>query len=249
MRWYYFLLFTSICMGELVEDGDREVLEPFFRTLLCKSELGFVLLGAKPVMRTSYTDHLSWWHPIASLGAIIPYFDKGNQYHKRSWGVWRKYFEKMSDKFLIVEEKHSPLVTSIYVIHRELFCKVVNENQEDFERVLGIKVTGEDLLEKARDQPLFSALLNNNEFLLGMLLGFGKNNARLYSEKKMHSLGCFPLEEDDVGPIELPAFRANWDDPETTLLREKYLKCRRRIKQRFLDQDAYGEVLKILFSP
>lgn len=152
---------------------------------------------------------------------------------------------------MILEELSStcPYVNRIFIIHRELFCKVVNENIGDFERALGRKITGEELLEEAKHQPLFSVLLKGDEALVGIILGFGKSNSRRYSQKKnMEEFGVFPREEDRVGSIGLPVFRADWKDPETVLLRDRYLKCRQKIQTTFLDRDPFEEVLKILFK-
>ena len=80
-----------------------------------------------------------------------------------------------------------------------------------------------------------------------MILGFGKNNSQRYpQEKGTKKLGIFPRKEDQIESIELPGFRADWEDPETHQLRERYLNCREKIKTTFLDHNAFDEVLKIL---
>ena len=137
----------------------------------------------------------------------------------------------------------------VFTIHRKLFCQVVDENREYFEMALNRKITGEQLLEEAKHQPLFSGLLQNNEALLGMILGFGKNNSQRYpQEKNAKKLGIFPRKADQAERVQLPVFRADWGDAETQELRERYLNCREKIKTTFLEHDAFDEVLKILFE-
>jgi hypothetical protein len=246
----FFMLSTGFA-NPVIEKEDRVILEPFFTYLLTKESLGYVLLGEKPAVLLGYIDHLSWRHPIYSLFGLEPYLEKGNQRRKKAWQTWRKYSSGISDRFLILEELSSdcPYQNIIFVINRDLFCQVVNENREDFEEILKRKITGEELLEQTKDQPLFSVLLKKNEALLGMILGFGRNNSWKFSkEKSLKKLGLFPREEDKVPSIELPVFRADWGDPQTNELREKYLNCRQKIKTTFLDHNPLDQALGILFQ-
>jgi hypothetical protein len=250
MRICCFLLLASFAVASpVIDQKDREILEPYFNALVTHQELGYVLLGEKPAILLGYVHHLSWKHPLYSLGSSH-YFYKGNQLQKKAWEIWKKYSPQISDRFLVTEEVNpsSPLCANVFVIHRDLFCEVVNENREIFENILGRKITGEALYEQAKQTPLFSVLLKGNEALLGIILGYGKTNSMLFSQRKMNDLGLFPKEADKIASICLPTFRANWDDPETIQLREKYLAGRKKIKTIFLDHNAFDQILKILFE-
>lgn len=231
-----------------IEKGDREILEPFFKYLLTQDTLGYVLLGEKPVAFLGYTPKLSWKSPFRSLLQCRSYFNPTHQMIKRGWETWPKYSPALSDQFLIIEEPslYSSLSKWVFVIHRDLFCEVVNENLFEFERVLGKKVTGEKLFEQVKRERVFFGLLKHNEMLLGILLGFGKNNSRLYAQEKMKGLVFFPEEVDRIPQVELPVFRARLRDQETMKLRERYLKCRTKIKEVFLDQNLLDQTFKIL---
>ena len=252
MKILWFFLIASTCMaGPVIEEEDRKVLKPFFKRLLTKETLGYVLLGEKPAVLIGYVAGLSWKHPLGALGGLTPYLSKWNQREKKAWETWRKYASAISSRFLIIEEltTDGPDVNRIYIINRKLFCKVVDENSDDFEKVLGRKISGEELLEQAKHQPLFSVLLKKHQALLGMLLGFGRNNSWRYSrEEGIKELGVFPRKEDEIASIELPVFRADLEDPETKQLRQRYINCRQKIQTTFLDHEPFDEVLKILFE-
>ena len=252
MKALFFALMISSCIaGPVIEEEDRKILRPFFRMLLTQETVGYVLLGDKPAALIGYLDHLSWKHPIDSLAGWTSYYRKGNQREKKSWQVWKKYSSGISQKFLILEEMSAscPHANDILVINCELFCKVVNENRDDFEKVLERTVTGEQLLEEAKRWPLRSVLLKGNEALLGIILGFGKNNSwRFAKRENMKKFGLFPKKEDQTGKVRLPIFRADWEDPETHQLRDRYVKCREKIQTTFLDRDPLDEVINILFE-
>ena len=136
----------------------------------------------------------------------------------------------------------------MFIIHKDRFCQVISEHQAYFEKVLKRAVTGAQLLEEAKEKPLFSVLLKENKALLGIILGFGKNNSRLFSKRKMKQLEIFPKKEDCIPSVALPVFRANWKDPETVLLREKYLACREKVQNIFLGRDGFDQIIQILFE-
>lgn len=250
MKIYCFLLLASFAIAApLIDKGDREILEPYFNALLTHQELGYVLLGEKPAIYVGYVHHLSWRHPLYSLGSLH-YFRKGNQRQKKVWEIWKKYSPHVSDHFLFTEEVSatSPLCVDVFIINRAMFCRIVNENRLVFESILNRKITGEVLYEEAKQKPLFSVLLKKNTALLGIILGYGTTNSMLYCQKKMDALGWFPKEEDKIASIDLPVFRASWEEPETIELREKYLACRGKIKSTFLKVNIFDQIVKILFE-
>jgi len=254
---FKFALFLLFLFGigwsensESIAQQDRAILEPFFEKLLTKETLGYVLLGEKPIAFVSFIPNLSWRHPFRSLLCLKSYFSSGNQIAKKGWKTWEKYATRTSDQFLFVKETspYSPLVVWVFIIKRDLFCQTIDENKDVFEKALTLKVNGNELFERAKQQPFFSGLLRKHEGLLGILLGYGKNNSRLFSEGKMDRLGFFPKQEDSLSPIALPPFRADWGDQETICLREKYLSCREKIRIIFLNQNLLDHTLKFLLS-
>jgi hypothetical protein len=229
-----------------IEAQDRAFLEPFFEDLVTQETVGYVLLGEKPVALFSFIPRLSWSRPLTSLLSLKSYFSKENLIRKKGMEIWKKYQGKMSDRFLVIEENRRFPISWVFFIHKDLFCKIVDENRDEFEKVLERQVIGRELFEEARKHPFFLEVLGKHDGLLGILLGYGRKNALGYFENKMNHFGFFPRKEDADHLIRLPHFRANWSDPETLELRGKYLRCREKIKEKFLDHNVLDEVFKMI---
>ncbi len=128
----------------IIEYQDRIILESFFRNLLTRETLGYVLLGEKPVAFLSYIPELSWKSPFQSFLRLKTYLSSDNQIQKKGWTIWEKYSLQTSDRFLFIKEKslHSPFCTWIFVINRDLFCEIVNKNHLEFETIVGKNYRG-----------------------------------------------------------------------------------------------------------
>ncbi len=217
--------------------NDESFSNSFLQNLIQEEGLGYVLLGEKPVLFTGYIPQLSWKYPIRSLLCMKSYWSPRNQLAKKGWPACELQLSDECNQFLIIKEQSpfNPLTTWIFVIHRDLFCHTIDQNRVDFETVLQRTVTGPVLLEQAEKEPLFSSLLQSHEGLLGIILGYGRHNAWLYHQGNMECLGYCPKQEDKNHPIQLPFFRADWEDPETSLLRVKYLKAREEVQKKYFN--------------
>ncbi len=221
---------------------DRVVLEQFFERLITREGLGYVLLGEKPAILVSFIPHLSWKHPLRSLLCLKTYFSPANQNMKEGWKCWEKYLSRSSPKFIFIKTKspNSPLVSFGFILNRDLCTQVIRENRVCFEKVIN-----DNLSLEISFRALPSQVLGHEE-LLGILLGYGKRNSQLYSERQLNQLAFFPKSEDVKPPIALPSFRADWTNHETALLRERYLDCREKIGTLFLHPRLLDQILKIL---
>ena len=102
----------------------------------------------------------------------------------RGWEVWKKYKSFFpSSHFVILENRDTECVT-IVTINKYNFLKKVEENIDIFKDVLGAHVTPSIILDNClKSSNIFKEVLKNNEVLLGILLGFGRHNAQLFSRK------------------------------------------------------------------
>ena len=73
-----------------IQTEDQTVLESFFKILLTKETLGYVLLGEKPIAFFSYIPELSWKHPIQSVLRLKTYLSSENQSLINGWETWEK---------------------------------------------------------------------------------------------------------------------------------------------------------------
>lgn len=187
---------------------EKIVLESFFRTMLTRSEGGFVLAGSKPVCME---------------GILAPEkFNSrkiGSKTHQLSvelsegFRIWQKYFTSISSKKIIICCKdHTDLLYSDWIhllwIHPQKLEAVVEKNIALFQYILGPQITADGFLNFLVDP---SQDIPHNYTLNGIFLGFGAQNALYYHrlellQKKMYSREKAPfyhkteaLENKNIG--------------------------------------------------
>lgn len=159
----------------------KELLDKFFRTLVKDSFSGYVLYGDKPICIEAYG--LS-----PDTGALTGFDDK-EPILVNGFNLWQELNLQVNDKkyfFLSFDFDHS--YRHFICINRKAFIQTVNDNLSLFRYVLGPTLTAEDLLAKliqSKDQ--FYTVLKDDNALLGILLGYGTQNALLHSRKEFIS--------------------------------------------------------------
>jgi len=164
----------------LIPKEDKLDLEIFFRHLICDDHIGYTLFGDKPISISGYYVH----EPIEHvLWGRIPHISID-----RLWKVWEKHRNRIKMKnYLWLNEPHSqdiPNLRIITVINKRAFLKVIHDNIDEFQRILGHDMTPDEFLDKVRsgNTSLFD-LLHRNEVLYGILLGYGKKNAQFFDRR------------------------------------------------------------------
>lgn len=151
-----------------------EVLEDLFKTLCIEDAGGYVLCGKKPVCINGYDAHED--------------FSGSSECHRNSvrlregMKVWKRFPKKNEDKLVIhvYDQPDSTVSNYIHVlfINKELFIKTVHDNLTLFQYVLGSNLTPESLLKEILDpKQTFYNVLKEDKVLIGILLGFGTQNA------------------------------------------------------------------------
>ena len=156
----------------------KALLDQFFHILIQDSFSGYVLYGDKPMCIES--------HPlpfesgaISGINTHAPILAKGMEF----WKALKVSPKNKEFFFLIFDVDFG--YRHLICINRRVFLQVVNENLSLFRYVLGPTLTAEKLLEElieAKDQ--FYNVLKNDNVLLGILLGYGSENALLVSRKE-----------------------------------------------------------------
>ncbi len=106
---------------------------------------------------------------------------------KKGWECWEKnaYLFPHS-QFLFIEEEvafGSDIVLHIFVINKESFLATLHQNKNLFKDVLGEDFSPESLLNTIEKKKQVRPLLNYDEALFGILLGYGVESPVAY---KMH---------------------------------------------------------------
>lgn len=187
---------------------DRVKLEYFFRELLQEDYFGFVLLGQKPMAIGSTLTKVNpftclWEKPSTRVGVANCFIPPLNQrfmfyFHEaissnrikfnRAYETWKKYeiFFPMKRFSILYENLYRDGCKnlSIVLINKKTFTQIVNDHIDDFKKVLNREVNMEKLLKE-------TDVLLNHDGLLGILLGYGRENAlwfyqnnNLFSEKE-----------------------------------------------------------------
>ncbi len=154
---------------KMLPKEQKTTLEWFFRNCL-QSFSGYVLCGDKPmcieeIAKGSHSLNFSEW-----LYAKITAFQ-----------ILKEWNSREDNEYIFLScDWHNYLHT--IVINRKEFIKTVNENISLFRYVLGRTLTAEGLLrELIKNQNQFWNVLNDNRVLIGVLLGYGTNNALICS--------------------------------------------------------------------
>lgn len=243
---------------------DQEKISYFFRHAIFWDSFGYVLLGDKPCAISHYNkvglDPRSWW----------TFFSPHNLKMRKGWLAWLKY-EKLfpQTNFLFLEED-SDLTSAhfIILIHQGRFHQKILDHQKDFQSVLQHPVEGRELLNQAKNRPLLSQVLENHDGLIGILLGFGRNNSWEFHENS-EEMDFFTDEKEkdqmkryfdqqgslrlftgsflrDFNYLPLPGFRVNPSDPETQKLKRTYSENREKIRQYYEGKDFLEATLTLL---
>ena len=176
---FLFLLAIMKSMAALADTNaaiapvsEKETLEAFFRDLFEESQGGYVLYGSKPICIEGVQPHET------------NLFMLGDELHKRDillkegYKIWQKLPGKSQNYFIHFYEKPSYGWQHILLINREEFIKVVKENLSLFQYILGPELSPEGLFTKLLDrEESFSSVFNDNKVLIGIVLGFGTQNA------------------------------------------------------------------------
>jgi len=162
---------------------------------------------------------------------------------------------------------------TVAIVNKKAFIQMVQQYHQDFQIILNRKIYGEDLLAEGKSTSFLSHVLMNHDGLIGILLGYGRDNALWYHQKyRLHSAQeraefCEKFDlgfrlTDELGSVwsdeeyakfreewpYLPSFRADPTSLEAKHLRKQYLETREVIRQYYAGKDFLEATLKLLTS-
>jgi hypothetical protein len=157
---------------------DRWAIDSFFKILMLQEEGAYVLFGDKPVVFTNYFDF--------SKEEVFSNFRRKswlvNKQIRQGWQTWQKYVHLFpSHSFLLKGKRSRDDRTEIMFIDKKRFQGKFEEHLDDFQSILGKEMTASGLLSRYENtnQPFFD-LLDHHSALLGILLGYGRENSWLF---------------------------------------------------------------------
>jgi len=252
---------------------ERESLEWFFRAFHQSSS--YVLFGTKPmaflcVQREEFSKS-QICQVYNFIDSIYKYYI-GNFVELKGWEAWKKYKHLFPSSNFIFFENHDPRKITIFLINKREFLKKVEENIDLFRAVLGYRVTSQKILEACLSSTnLIRETLKDNDALLGILLGFGRHNAQLFSRRhqienqtsmkpsngfisleqehiyintKLQSFNEFESDDCNQFNLKLPCFIADLEHPETKKLKIAYKKQYKEIIKKYKGNDFLETTLR-----
>jgi len=163
---------------------DRESLEWWFRHFWASS---YVIFGNKP-MAFHGVNTVEPYNP--EILQVHGFMDSICRLHQENFAqikgveAWEKHKHLFPSSRFIILENYSQGHVTIFVINKPAFLTQVEENIDYFREVLGNNTTPQQVLDDClQSNDLYKDVLKNHDGLLGILLGFGQHNAKLFSRR------------------------------------------------------------------
>lgn len=243
---------------------DKKRLFYFMRELFAEDSFAYTILGSKPVSWETYQNSL----PFVNLPKFLDSFSRYHRTLRLGWKTWLKYRHLFPSTIFFAESsKRHPESVSILIINEEQFNHIVNSNKQDFQNVLQREIVdGFQLLRESMDRSLMNEVLEGHQALMGIVLGYGRNNSWAFLEKskKHEPLGWVWEEtneekseeilqytsstdiENCIAPQSLPSFAGIPNTEESMALKREYLLTKQKVIDYYKDKDFLEATLSLL---
>lgn len=191
-----FLLPVNLIFSEELKNDDRIVLEKFLKTTFYESEFGYVYFGLKPVCWIGY-----WMKDTLRPGIIR---HKNEVIYKEGMKVWEECDFPQSEALHVFTSQsgYDENMKSLFFINRKLLEKTIDDNLTLFQYVLGHNVTAKKLIREIENpNTKFADVLKKDNVLIGIILGFGANNAIAVSRSERIVNEFSEYETPPISPL------------------------------------------------
>ncbi len=206
-----------------IPQEERFSLEVFFRSLISDEDGYCVFYGDKPASVTFFKD----WKKI-DRSRLPSRYSMFFSPEKRGMEIWEKYQHLFPLKTYALVKTRSffpEYSAAVFLIHKERLRNTLIEEFDEFKRVFSKIQSPEQLLEAILYDPSFLAqiCLNHHDNLLGIILGYGKENAAYFYRQWEIKTFLFPREysvsESFIfNPLKKPIPRPGYSSLEEELL-------------------------------
>ena len=248
---YTFLIFLSVSWThpnfDKISTADKEKLESFFNFLIHNSTIGYSLCGEKPVSIETFPA-LS---RIPSYYAI-QIFVKHPGYSILWNGIesWQRYSHLFPSNHFVF--RFISAYNTIVLINKRATLRVIEENLDLFQKFSNSSQTAIEFLEEVCYPKDKEYMIRHNMVLLGILLGFGRNNSLAFYERHIQKLEGFKLynTDDSLNAFMNPGFfivNNNANKMENKKIRRILRLAKRNIESNFQNGN-YFENFVYLFT-
>lgn len=235
---------------------EKKDLTNFFRISFHSFEFGYTIFGEKPM----------------SLDALdleqTPFEDLEDEYKnsewfvwdyrkKNGWDVWKKHFQDIPLKgfsLIFYPVPGHPKLIHFDIINHKNLLGAIEENIIDIQKILNREMSANEILkEYIKGEGEVFESIKNHDGLLGILLGFGKENSLKYmsGEKLVSSVDISEIEliHNDLSKVMPPLFMVVKGSEETNKIMSSFRKQQEEINKIYQQENFLELVLLRLFCP
>lgn len=222
---------------------DSEKIDKLFSYLFLEEGFSYVLLGSKPMSTIGHDKNTPaayqelYPHPLFELESW--------------WQIWEKYSHLFQIKEFFLFAQNRGEWFEVFLINKSNALKVIEENLSLFREKMGARFSSQEILEHiVSSHHIFRDGLSKSHALLGLLLGYGKQNAvrfeRYFSKNRKWSFlyraprNSAEMVHIETGELAIPSF-SSFSNKETFQIIKKYIRERKRI----LEVYSKGSFLEI----
>ena len=242
---------------------DRKKLSGLMQKLFAEDSFAYTILGSKPVAWETYQNPL----PLSNWRRFYDSFSEHNRTLRAGWKTWEKYQHLFPTAHLWAEcPKCYPGSVSILIVNEDRFNDVVKKNKKDFQEVLCREIIdGFQLIREAKNRSLMNDVLEGHQGLIGIVLGYGRNNSWQFLEgcNNRTPIGwvwgeedCYFSEESKESDGSLtdyflshyscPSFAGNPNSAESLELKSEYILAKQRVMKYYKGKDFLEATLSLL---
>lgn len=172
-------------------------IENLFMQLVTNSSAAYTLFGPKPMSIEGYTDNAL---------AMTPHeihFPNETLIFKHGWDSWEKFQDHFPSQVYALKRVpfyDHPSYWHIYVINKPATLTVLRKHIDTFNTTLGTHYTAEELWSRMDASDIFFHSVVEHSSLLGILLGYGKENAEAFTRRAEI---CLHLNRFSTPPFQL----------------------------------------------
>ncbi len=221
------------------------------RYLILREGFGYTLFGSKPLSCVSCTKD-----PLFLIDSVF----EPNAYSisRVYWPIWQQYSSRLCFNNFIFVENSWAHTYEIYLINKKLCVNTIKRHLCDFQRILRTDKEPKVILNQIlHSKNIFKEGLCGSHYLMGLLFGYGKNNAlafeKLYVKKQYFYKALQPFSSEQTSdPIIMPLPRfvvtkhSEEDTAETKMLRRVYNQQRNHIHKIYHEKNFLEITLKKL---
>lgn len=249
-----FLILVRTCYSYEIQNipfEDKQTLDQFFNFIINRTSLGYTLCGEKPCSVETYPN-LSRL-PVRHAAKI---FFKYPAYSTlvQGWKVWSQYAQYFPSKKFVF--RHVPEYNTVILINKDAALIVIKENLDLFQKYTKLTLSADDFLQEVclpKDKNK-DYLIKYNTALLGILLGYGRNNSLAFTQKSyVQNLKKFEIDNSHQ-PLNLilnPGFASiqnGTNERENNKIKNTLQHAKRNIKESFQSKHYFETFIQIFTS-